>query len=666
VGFALPLALLLGLFTALVVLAHALRKGQATPVVFPAARLVLETPAAARSRRRIEDRWLLLSRALLVGALALLAASPFVSCDRLTLARNQGASLSATLIIDDSASMQATTESKSRLSRALDAARQLVADAHPGDAFAIVLAGAPARVLLPSTVDFGSVREALDNIVPTDRGTDLHGGLALARGLAAQAPQSDQPILLLSDLSGGGLDSLDLSGVTLPSVGLTAPLSNCALINASFAEQGVLVETVCTDASALLERTLHIENAQGLALGPKVTARDGVQSLALSQPLDPSSKGSVVVVLSGSINDQIESDDRSVALLAPTKLSVALRADLSKAGVKTSSDTVLQSGLEALERNIFVQPLSLLPDEPAEIAGYAALLVDDPSGFPPEARNAIQSWVMRGGVAVVFLGPGIGRTPLGSNFLPFLDTMPSWSTQVVAGTSSDPGALGPLTPTWSDLNAKGRATFAVPSDLQVLAAFSDAVPLIASKPLGQGLLILSSLPSSVDVSDFVLRPAYLELLDHIVTQASVRLGSAATPVGQRFAIPKGATVKTQDGRALTPLTNALDLRNADAASIPSSDEWLVEPDSAGAYLISHDGEQVTRYAIRIPAEHIAQPHGNLATTQAQARAHGQSKVGISRELSLVVLVLSVIELLLRALRREKSAPLRQNLLPRAT
>lgn len=665
-GFALPLALLLGLFTALVVLAHALRKGQATPVEFPAARLVMETPATSRSRRRIEDRWLLLLRSLLIGALALLAASPFVSCDRLTLERNQGASLSATLIIDDSASMQATTESKSRLDKALDAARQLVADAHPGDAFAVVLAGAPARVLLPSTVDLGSVREALDNIVPTDRGTDLHGGLALARGLAAQAPQRDQPILLLSDLSGDDLASLDLSGVSLPDVGLTAPLSNCALINASWAEQSVLVETVCTEASALAGRTLHIENAQGLALSAKVPARDGVQSLALLQPLDQSSKGSVLVVLSASINDHIGSDDRSVALLAPAKLSIALRADLSKAGVKTASDTVLQSGLEALERNIFVQPLSLLPDQADEIGGYAALLVDDPSGFPPEARNAIQSWVKRGGVGVVFLGPGISRTPLGSNFLPFLDTMPTWSTEVVPGASTDPGALGPLTPTWSDLNAKGRATFVAPSDLQVLAAWSDAVPLIASRPWGQGLLILSSLPSSVDLSDFVLRPAYLELLDHIVTQASVRLGSAATPVGQRFFIPKGATVKTADGRPLLPLPDRLDLRSAESGTIPSTDEWLVEPDTAGAYIIQSGGEQLTRYAMRIAAEHIAQPRGGLATSQTQARAHGQSKVGISRELSLIVLVLSVIELVVRALGREKTAPLRPNLHARAT
>jgi len=666
VGFGLPLALLLGLFTALVVLAHALRRGQATPVVFPAARLILETPAAARSRQHIEDRWLLLLRLLLVAALALLAASPFVSCNRLSLERSHGASLSAVLVVDDSASMQASIDGKSRLVSAVDAARQLLAEAHPGDAFALVLAGAPARVLLPSTVDLEGVREALDNIVPTDRGTDIHGGLALARGLLAQAPQRDQPILLLSDLSGQDVNTLDLSGVTVPRLGLTNPLSNCALITASWAEQGVLVETTCTHADAIAERTLHIETAQGVVLSSPVVARDGVQSLTLTQAVEPQVKGSAVVVLSRSSNDQILSDDRTVALLTPAKLSVALRADLSKAGVKTASDTVLQSGLEALERNIFVQPLSLLPDEPGEIAGYAALLVDDPHGFPPEARNAIQSWVARGGVAVVFLGPGINRTPLGSNFLPFLDTMPSWDTQVVAGSKDSAGALGPLTPTWSDLNAKGRATFAASADLQVLAAWSDGLPLIASKPLGQGLLIISSLPSSVDVSDFVLRPAYLELLDHIVTQASIRLGSAATPVGQRFRIPKGATVHSTDGRTLAPLTGALDLRNAEAVPATTSEEWLVEPDRAGAYLITNKGERVTRYAIRIAAEHIAQPHGNLVTSQAQARAHGRSKVGISRELALAVLILSVMELMLRAVRREKSAARGQNLLPRTT
>jgi Mg-chelatase subunit ChlD len=146
--------------------------------------LVVAQLSAAQKRQRIEDPWLMLLRLLLVGGLALLAASPFVSCTRLTLTRTGGASLAAVFIIDDSASMQASVDGASRLEQAQKAAARLVADAQPGDSFSLVLAGSPARVLLPSTTDLNGVREALAGIRPSDRGTDIKGALTLARARA--------------------------------------------------------------------------------------------------------------------------------------------------------------------------------------------------------------------------------------------------------------------------------------------------------------------------------------------------------------------------------------------------------------------------------------------------------------------------------------------------
>jgi Mg-chelatase subunit ChlD len=662
-GLMLPLALLLSLGVAVVVFAHALRKGQAEPIVFPATRLIVEHAASAKKRQRIEDHALLALRALLVVALSLLAASPFVQCSRLTLTRHQGASISAVLMIDDSASMRAEHKGQSRLSRAVEAAEQLLADAQPGDAFALVLAGTPARILLPSTTDLGSVKDALQSIVPSDRGTDLAGALTLAKGLKTDTADSNQPLILLSDLSLVESTDLDLSGVTIPPIGITEPLSNCALTKATRAQHAVLVEVTCTRAEAVTGRNLQLFDEHGKALGPPTPAHDGIVSIEIGQGADQSNVDKATQVKLSSLQaDQISSDDVTYILTATSKLSFAVRADTSKAGVKTSSDTVLQAGLEALEQAVRVQPLSLLPEDEANLQEFAGLLIDDPSGFPPETRNAIESWVKRGGVAAVFLGPAIHRAPLGSNFQPFLASPPSWTSQVVAGTSPDQaGALGPLTTTWNDLGARGRAVLAPEADLHALATFTDGAPLVASRQLGDGLLVVSALPSSVELSDFALRPAYLELLDYLVTQARSRLGSAASTVGQRWRISRGSVVRDHEGHALPALNLAIDLRELAANSSQTSTTWTVEPDRAGAYTITSAGRSSVRFALLDPQEHIAQPRPDLLSSHAQSRTNSSSKVEISREMALVVLVLSVLELMFRLFLREKSLFFRRNL-----
>ncbi len=67
----------------------------------------LSLAATARRRSRIEDPALLVVRASSVLALAVLGATPFVRCVRLSLARPGGASVALAIVIDDSMSMRA-------------------------------------------------------------------------------------------------------------------------------------------------------------------------------------------------------------------------------------------------------------------------------------------------------------------------------------------------------------------------------------------------------------------------------------------------------------------------------------------------------------------------------------------------------------------------------
>ena len=154
-SFVYTIALGVALLVALPYLAHRLRRKRAEEQTFAAARLAPPAPPKARRRSKLEDRALFATRALAVGALALLGAKPLVSCSRLSLSRSGGASVALAIVFDDSMSMRAPVGPRagSRFERAREGARQLLASAREGDAVAVVLAGQPARVALAATTE---------------------------------------------------------------------------------------------------------------------------------------------------------------------------------------------------------------------------------------------------------------------------------------------------------------------------------------------------------------------------------------------------------------------------------------------------------------------------------------------------------------------------------
>lgn len=651
--FLLPLALLLGLTIALPILAHALRKGQARTLDFPAARLVPEQKSSAKQRHRIDDRFLLLLRILLLVCLTLLAASPFVRCSRLALSRTDGASVAAALVIDDSASMRARLSSgKTRLEAAVEGALQLLDTARAGDSFSLILAGFPARVLSPSTTELASVRDALQAIAPSDRRTDLAAALSLARSLQSDVPQADRPVVLLSDLSHVG--SLDLSDVVLPSAGLREPLTNCALLGAVRVTSGVQVEVACTAADSLKGRKVQLLGPNDAELTPQVPASDGVVKIPLPEQKGKSESSPLTAVLTKPAEadlDMISSDDRALVLENRAELSVALRVDQGKAGHKTGTSTVVQAAIESLDRGVRVQVMNLLPDSAGEMQPYGALFIDDPSGFTPEVSEAIATWVRQGGVGVVLVGPSVASTPLGSTFVPFLEGSVKWDSTDSKGTDpKTPGALGPLTTTWADLGAENRAHFSAEEGTSTKVRWDDGSPLVLERPLGRGLLLSVALPASVDHSDLALRPAFLELMDYAITQCAIRRGAQATPVGEHWTVDAEAIVRGPNGEILPHFQEP----GPAAGSVGHS---YVEPPLAGRYSIRGVGALDQKPSVRIAmldrAEQVSQPNQQLAQGGSQREQATLTKVGISREIALLALILGALELAFRAVKRAR-------------
>src|ERR1700712_5425102 len=127
---------------------------------------------------------LMVQLALLVFALA----EPFFRWDA------QGARR-IVLIVDNSASMNATDKLPSRLARAKDEAHRIIDGLRFTDEMAILAAGTEPQVACGLTDHQSTLREALDAVKPTDGPTRVRETIALARRLLAD--QKNPAIVVL-------------------------------------------------------------------------------------------------------------------------------------------------------------------------------------------------------------------------------------------------------------------------------------------------------------------------------------------------------------------------------------------------------------------------------------------------------------------------------------
>lgn len=190
--FATPLALL-GLAFIPVVIAMYLLKLRRDEAVVPSTllwnRLVADVEANA-PWQRLRRSLLLLLQLLLVIALALLAARPF-------LERPAGLARDIVLIVDASASMGATDVAPNRLAAAKQAALDALRDLPAGGKVSVISAGRTARVVATGSADLGRIRQAIASIEVTASAGDLGDALRLGSALAARS--GDAEIVVATD-----------------------------------------------------------------------------------------------------------------------------------------------------------------------------------------------------------------------------------------------------------------------------------------------------------------------------------------------------------------------------------------------------------------------------------------------------------------------------------
>ncbi len=140
--------------------------------------------------QKLRRSLLLLLQLLLVVILVLLVARPFVE-------RPAGLARDIVLVIDTSASMQATDVVPNRLEAAKAKALEALKDLPAGGKVSVIAAGRTARVIANGTDNQGNVKQAIAGITPTSDVGDLGDALRLASALAARS--GDAEILVATD-----------------------------------------------------------------------------------------------------------------------------------------------------------------------------------------------------------------------------------------------------------------------------------------------------------------------------------------------------------------------------------------------------------------------------------------------------------------------------------
>jgi Ca-activated chloride channel family protein len=212
-SFLSPLAFLFALSLPAVVVFYLLKRKRVVKLV-PSSLLwqkfLAETQASA-PLQRLRHNWLLLLQLLLLLLVVLALARPY-------FAGKTGQAALQIVILDASASMQATDESPSRFEKARSGALQLVDGLKTGfnqdnQQMLLMVAGANAEVKQSATSEKSALRRALQAAEVTDSPTRLADALRVAETLTRDKPNAE--IHLFSDGAGVDLSEFETKDLRL-------------------------------------------------------------------------------------------------------------------------------------------------------------------------------------------------------------------------------------------------------------------------------------------------------------------------------------------------------------------------------------------------------------------------------------------------------------------
>ncbi len=493
-SFLAPLALA-GLAFLPVVVAMYLLKLRRDEAVVPSTllwhKLVSDVEANA-PWQKLRRSLLLLLQLLLVLILAFLAARPFVE-------RPAGLAGDIVLVIDTSASMQATDVSPTRLDAAKAAAIDALRDLPGGGRVSVIAAGRTARVVANGTDDIGNVKQAINAIAHTSDIGDLGDALRLASALAARS--GDAEILVATDaaLATPPAGSLE-APVRVLQVGREAKNEAIVALAVRTSPSGLSHTAFISVANlglGMAERRVQLY-ADGVLRDSRVLQLDPQRKtdISIDDIDDPDHPASVVEVrlvgkdeTSTAAPDPLAVDDRAWAIVPPAQLRRVLLVSEGDPYLETAlsylPDTELY-GVTPEKYGAGTKPelFDLIVFEgflPRDLPAKPILAIAPPSSSP------------LGTVTGTLTNPGIGSLDASDPILRYVDLttvhigeavkldLPAWARPVIPGPGTAPLLYS------GTLDGRPAAVMAFEprrSDLPLQVAFPVLLANLAGELLG--------------------------------------------------------------------------------------------------------------------------------------------------------------------------------------
>lgn len=589
--------------------------------------------AAARRQRfrlRVEPWLLVAARMGLVALVVLAAAGAYLS-------RGGPAALPALpvyrlLIVDTSYSMAYRQDGKSRLDEAKATATALVRRCGAGDAFSLVAAGNPARVVVgPPTFDGVQFQREIDQLTIEHTAASAADALATAVELIERAGDTPagrfrREVYLLTDLDRNGWDGADRAEAARHARRL-AELARLHLLDvgASGTENAAVVELRAARPSIQPGAVTGLRFTSR-NFGP--TARRGslaelwidarrVDERRIDLPAGAEASGEfsyrfdhagqhiVEVRLAA---DGLELDDkRWLAVEVAPRTRVLCVAGRAAGSARHGAADYLAQALAASPRGAIqcdLAPENGLLDR--ELAAYQAIFLCDVAQFTQGEARALRGFVSQGGVLFVFMGQRVLAAQYNQllvqaaepALLPFaLGAVVDTSQQprsidargyrhpALAVFEGQPPARQLAAPVWRYIRPEGPTA----PGADVVLALDNGDPLLVAARYQRGRVVVCNTSADASWNALPLTPGYVPLVHELLAWALAARGDRHNLlVGGRLEgdAPAGPVQVEVPGGAVE-------------GALRANQHWSLEAARAGAYTATDSSGGTERFVANL-------------------------------------------------------------------
>jgi hypothetical protein len=602
--------------------------------------MLLEASETQRTAKRTLRYWLLLiTRILLLIALALAFAGPLLTA-RMVPQPNANARLHA-ILLDSSLSMR----HGDRWQRALAEAEEILNSVPSSDR--VMLWTAAGRRVSPinpntTTTDVGAIRASLKTLQPgierLDYGyamstanswlgsprppvtlhllSDMQRSAAPLRFADLQLPPQTQ--LVMHDVSGSSAGNTFVAGATLPNRDTRSLEVNIGN-SVSQAQQRQVILRI--DDKELSRKTVTIPAA---AAEPQSVAGEGGSATTSesSRPVEEQASvaagGAFTKVVFSDVNltagahrlevvlepaDELPQDDRYYAVVEqddPSALLLARDADADDSAYFAAAIGSLSAPRMKVEQRVTSGM------DTSGLGKHSLVVITDPNALSSTSARRIRSYVAAGGSALVTLGESVSDDNL------LLGDLDVGEPRNRSGKVAEIATTHPVLREAADWNRvrffRQRSLQLTPAD-KVLIALDDDTPLLIERTLDAGRMLILTVPVDRRWNDLAIHPLFVQFIG---AAASYLTHAGATANSAIVGAPV-ATGLTRDGGG-----QIFDPQGRRALALGQSTTESLVPDQAGFYEIR--GSEGARWL----AVNVDTRESNLATLPADFVARWQA------------------------------------------